>query len=216
MKKLLFCSVFVFYAPPALAVMPDGGEIVFEILRNGSSFGEHRVRFEPQGDKTRVLIDIAMKYALGPVALFRYEHSNEEIWQGDRILSMTSQTDDDGDDYYVDARWGEVLEVEANGEAFDAPARIYTTSYWNPVGLKAGQLLNTQKGIVEGIDVRFEGRGDFMVLDEARKADHYRVNSKLPLDVWYDAKTQQWVGLKFSVRGSEIEYRRLTPIEPKP
>ncbi|MEM7651448.1 MAG: DUF6134 family protein [Pseudomonadota bacterium] len=196
----------------AQAVIPDSKEIVFQILRNGSDFGEHRVAFDKQGDKTNVQIDINMKYALGPVALFRYEHSNEEQWKGDTILSMDSQTYDDGDDYNVNASWGNALTVQVNGESFETSPQFYSTSYWNPVTLEADKLLNTQKGQVEDIEVTYVGREDFTTGVETLQADRYQIESKVPIEVWYDAKTRQWVGLAFNVRGSEIEYKRLTPI----
>ena len=213
MRKLFFVSLALVAAPgPAHAVIPDTGEIVFEILRNGSSFGEHRVEFQERGGQMLVQIDIEMKYALGPIALFRYEHSNEEVWKGNKILSLSSQTYDDGDDYSVQASWGRTLNVETNGERYEAPAKLYTTSYWNPVTLKSDQLLNTQKGRVEDVKVTYQGREVFETANETLQADRYSVLSKVPLDVWYDAETRQWVGLKFAVRGSEIEYKRITPV----
>ena len=212
MRKLLLISAAFFVSAPAHAVVPDSGEIVFQILRNGSNFGTHSVVFDERGDETHVQIDINMKYALGPVAFFRYEHSNEEVWKGDRILSLSSQTYDDGDDYAVQASWDSVLSVDANGERYEAPKNLLTTSYWNPATLKSDQLLNTQKGQVEDIEVTYLGREDFYTAKDVLKADRYKVQSKVPIEVWYDAKSKQWVGLKFSVRGSDIEYKRLTPI----
>ena len=204
-------SVFITW--PAQAVIPEQQILEFEILRDGQPFGSHKLSFSEQQNLTRVLIDIEMRYTLGPFTVFRYEHSNEELWKGDRLVSLTSQTNDDGDQYAVNATWGDVLKVDANGERFEAPSDIYTTSYWNPVMLRQDQLLNTQKGEIEDVEVRFVGQEEFVTEQDVLKADHYKVNASLPLDVWYDSATKQWVGLKFTVRGSEIEYRRLTPID---
>jgi len=213
MKRFLLFSSAVFLSFPADAQVPESGEINFEILRDGSSFGEHRVRFEEDGGQTRVLIDIEMVYRLGPIALFRYEHSNEEIWRGDKIISMTSQTNDDGDDYVVNAIWGDVLSVEVSKEgeesAFDAPVDLYTTSYWHPSTLKATQLLNTQKGIIEDVTVTSAGREELPTQNGVIEADKYLIDASLPLEVWYEAGTQIWSGLRFDVRGSTIEYRRI-------
>ncbi len=216
MKKIFLFTAALLFSVPAQAVVPDSNEIVFEILRNGKPFGMHSVKFEQDGDKTRVLIDIEMKYKLGPITAFNYEHSNEEVWKGDQILSMTSKTDDDGDDYAVDATWGDKVEVDvtknAEEEAYEAPKDIYTTSYWNIKSLKADKLLNTQKGEIEDVSLTKIGREEYSTSQETVEADHYKVEASLPLDLWYDAKTQQWIGLKFSARGSDFEYRRLTPI----
>lgn len=213
MKKLLLLTAVSCCAFPSFVGAAQNGEIVFEILRNGQPFGQHSLRFKPKGNDTRVLIDIEMKYMLGPVALFRYEHSNEEIWRGDRIVSMSSQTNDDGDDFYVDAQWGaDAINVEANSDVYEGPSSVYSTSYWNKAMVKSSQVLNTQNGRIEDIAFNYQGRQDFDVQGVTLKADHYKVQSKIPLDIWYDSKSKEWVGLKFKVRGSDIEYRRLTPI----
>jgi len=213
MKKILLLSTVILASNPAHAVIPNDGDIRFEILRNGEPFGEHIVSFEKDGNQTRVSIDIEMKYMLGPIALFRYEHRNEEIWQGDRLISMISQTYDDGDDYQVNARWANVLKADVNTDgavsSFEAPSNLYTTSYWNPKMLKASQLLNSQKGIIEDVSVSKAGVEDIETAQGLVKAQRYKIDASLPLDVWYDAKTNEWVGLDFEVRGSQISYRRI-------
>lgn len=216
MKKILLLSSAIVLSQPAYAVIPESNQIVFDIYRNGEPFGQHVVKFKKEGDKTRVLIDIGMKYDLGPITVFRYEHRNEELWQGDKILSMKSTTYDDGDDYAVDATWGDVVKVDVTKDekesAYEASPALYTTSYWNKVSLKADDLLNSQKGQIEDVEVTNLGRVDFATEHEKLKADHYKVEASVPLVLWYDAKTNQWVGLRFKVRGSDIEYRRVTPV----
>ncbi len=216
MKKILLFGTALVFAQPAYAVIPASNQIVFDIYRNGEPFGQHILKFKKEGDKTRVLIDISMKYDLGPITVFRYEHSNEEVWQGDKILSMASQTYDDGDDYAVKAIWGDVLKVDVTKDdkasAYEAPKELYTTSYWNKVSLKADDLINSQKGQIEDVEVTNLGRKDFTTGHDTVKADHYKVEASVPLELWYDAETDQWVGLRFKVRGSDIEYRRVTPI----
>lgn len=212
MKNLALFLLAVTVAKPALAVIPQQGELVFDIYRNGKKFGSHVVSFEQNGPETTVQIDINMKYKLGPLTVFRYEHSNTEVWDGDEIRSLASKTYDDGKDYKVDAVWGDQLNVTVNGDSYEADP-IYTTSYWNPVTLKDTQLLNTQKGEIEDVVVDFKGVEDFVVAGDAISAKRYSVDASVPLEVWYDQKTEQWVGLTFSVRGSDFEYRRVTPIQ---
>lgn len=218
MKRILLSTVVVFFVvSPAHAVIPDSNEIVFDIIRNGKPFGEHRITFDQQGDKTHVQIDINMRYSLGPVTLFRYTHSNEEIWDGDKIISVRSQTNDDGEKYVVDATWGDVVKVDITDKGekktIEAPANIYSTSYWNPIALKAGQLLNTQKGRIEDVSVTKVGDEEALVGGESVMAERYAIDTVLPLEVLYDKKTKQWVGLDFEVRGSEITYRRSNALD---
>lgn len=211
MRQYAFILSTLVVSSPAYAVIPQQGELVFDIYRNGKPFGTHSLSFTEEAGQTRVQIDINMEYALGPIPLFSYEHSNVEVWKGDQILSMNSETDDDGKAYKIDAEWGDQLSVSANGEDFTAEP-IYTTSYWNPVAMKSDQLLNTQKGEVEDITVDFKGVEDFKVGDDALKAKRYSVDASVPIEIWYDQATEQWVGLEFKIRGSNFEYRRRTPL----
>ncbi len=208
--SLFVCTLLL--STPAQAVVPQQGELVFDIYRNGKPFGTHTLVFDENGTGTEVQIDINMQYKLGPITLFRYDHSNIEIWDGDRIVSMKSETDDDGKQYDIDAEWGEQLSVDANGETFTA-APMYTTSYWNPIALEGDKLLNTQKGEVEDITVDYKGVEKFDVLGTTVQAKHYSVDASVPIEIWYDEETNQWVGLKFNIRGSDFEYRRMTPIQ---
>lgn len=220
MKKILLVSAALFVSFPAYAVIPQSQEIVFDVVRNGEPFGQHRISFDQQGDETRVQIDIRMQYNLGPVTLFRYTHRNTEIWRGDQIVSMRSQTNDDGDAYAVDANWsGDAVKVSARldddtSRSLEAPASIYSTSYWNPVALEATQLLNTQKGRVEDVTVRNVGQEAIMAGGQRIVANRYKVDTVLPLDVLYDSVSKQWVGLDFKVRGSKITYRRANAVNP--
>ncbi len=207
--------VLILMIPPAEAKVPDSGQIAFDIYRNGSKFGSHVINFADRPDGTReVTITIEMKYCAGPVCFFRYEHENREIWKGDQLLSVESTTYDDGDDYYLKADWRpQAVDISINGMVSEASRSIYSTSYWNKTALEADQLLNTQKGTVEDVTVTPVGT---KVLDKAFgsvTATGYQVQASVPLTVWYDAATQEWVGLEFNARGSEISYKRVNPIE---
>lgn len=214
LQLTIFCLPVLFQASEAHAVIPQDGLITFQILRNGDPFGMHTLNFSKDGKNTVVDIDIAMKAGVGPITLFRYEHTNREVWHGDNPVSLASTTHDDGDDYIVKAEWTPLtMTVTVNNKPFEAPAPLLPTSYWNPVFLQTqNDLLNTQKGRIEPIKVQKIGVEEIEVGGEIRKADHYKIKATLNLDIWYDQKTRQWVGLKFKVRGSDLEYRRLDPI----
>ena len=212
-KKLLLTFLVCIYANPALAFIPDSNTLTFDIFRNDKALGEHRVSFEKENGNTIVNINIDMQYDLGPITLFRYAHQNTEIWKGNKVLSMKSTTNDDGDDYKVDATWAkQSVNVTANENTFEAAPTIFPTSYWNPVFLKSDQLLNTQKGEIEDITVTKAGTKNITIAGETITADHYKVAASIPLDLYYDQKSKQWVGLEFEARGSTIKYRRTTPI----
>lgn len=207
-------GAFFAVIPQAQAFVPKDGLIEFQILRNGDAFGTHTLSFSKDGLDRIVDINIAMAATIGPITLFRYTHENREIWRGDTPISLVSKTNDDGDDYSVDVQWLDSNVVASvNNAKFEAPGPLLPTSYWNPIFLKTkSDLLNTQKGRIEPMIIEKVGIDDINVGGEMRKADHYKIKATLNLDIWYDQETQEWVGLKFKVRGSDLEYKRLDPI----
>ncbi len=215
-RGLLLGALGVVIAPSlADAHIPKEGELVFNIIRNGKDFGQHRLFFEKEADGTTFVdVEIDMEYSLGPINLFRYEHRNSELWQGDNIVALNSETYDDGDAYQVQAEWTQQgVDIIAQQNQYNAPAGIYSTNYWNPVILQADQLLNSQKGIIEEIKVTPKGTENITVQGRSVEAQKYQIEASVPIEIWYDIKTEQWVGLAFEVRGSQIRYERLTPIE---
>lgn len=217
--KIILCALFVLVPnSQSDAAKPDDGTIKFQILRNGNPFGMHMLNFQDLDDGTMAVdINIKMSVSLGPITMFRYEHENREVWKGDELISLKSQTNDNGDDYLVKASWNEdQVSVKNQDREFEAVPDVYTTSYWNDVSIKANQLLNTQKGQIENVTVENLGVDTIQTAVETLQAQHYKIISDsldYPIHIWYDLNTSQWVGLKFKVRGSELYYKRLDKVE---
>jgi len=212
----LIFAVLVFGQSTAQASsVPNSKEIHFQILRNGSPFGTHSLVFsENEKDQTVVDINIQMKYSLGPVNIFKYVHSNQEIWEGNEIVSVNSYTYDNGEEYSVEAVWyDDYADIRAQNKSYDAPASIYSTSYWNKAMLEADELLNTQKGNIEKIKVTSLGKEDIISEGQTIEAEAYQLDAHIPLKIWYDADSKEWVKLKFTIRGSELEYVRVAQHE---
>lgn len=186
--------------------------IYFDVWREGSLIGSHRIDFTRQGDELRVDIAIELKVDFAYITVFRYQHRNREIWRDGRLLAMQSTTDDDGDRARVslEARGGE-LAVEGTKFAGTVPGNLLPTTYWREDSIRAGRLVSSQDGRIFEVTVTPLGEED--VLSEGRlvKARHYSMRGDLDLDLWYDADGQ-WVRLTFKASdGSLIEYRRVTP-----
>jgi hypothetical protein len=204
----------VLFAVAALAGTAQGAErpIFFDVWREGSLIGSHRIDFTRQGDDLRVDIAIELKVDFAYITVYRYEHRNRELWRGDRLLAMQSSTDDDGDRARVllQARDGE-LAVEGTKFTGTMPGDLLPTTYWREDSVRAARLVSSQDGRIFEVTVTPLGEED--VLSEGRmvKARHYSMRGDLDLDLWYDADGQ-WVRLTFKASdGSLIEYRRVTP-----
>ena len=68
----------------------------FAVSRDGAPIGQHRLRFSQDGPRTTAEIDIELQVKLAFITVYRYRHVNRELWEGGRLLSFASRTDDNG------------------------------------------------------------------------------------------------------------------------
>lgn len=199
-------------APPPDPDLPYDGALAFDVFRNGSPIGRHRLSFarsgENAGDLTvRVDIDLVVTFARIPI--YRYRHRNTETWRGGDLVSVTTETDDDGTAHFVEAaRNRRAVEIESSTGFYQAPLDIIPTSYWDRRIVARTLLLNTQNGKLLRVDVTPLGEERVSVGKMSRAAQRYRVAGDLRLDLWYD-DSDELVKLSFTDRtGSDIVYER--------
>jgi hypothetical protein len=193
--------------PAAARGIPPSNLIPFTALREDSELGQHRVRFARSGGRLTVDIDIALEVKIGFITVFRYSHRGHEEWRDGRLISMETRTDDDGEEFRVDARaTSEGLRVTGSGGDYLAPAETIPGSYWNIALLDRPEVLNSQKGELTPIDTRFLGSENISAGPRRITADHHRIiGPTLVIDVWYN-DADQWVKLAADIRGSRLEY----------
>jgi hypothetical protein len=198
-------------APPrrALAGIPPGRALAFEVLRNGNPIGTHRVTFAPAGDRLEVsvAIDIVVRWA--GLVLYRYNVAGTETWRAGTLVSASAETSDDGTRHAMRAtRSDGALTVEGtHGPTYRAPAKSIVSSHWNPAQLDA-PMISIQDG--ELLTFRVDPRGPSTITAHGRElvADHYTLEGKSSLELWYD-RQRVWSKLRtVSWEGSRIEYRQ--------
>lgn len=190
--------------------VPEDDTLPFKVTRNGTELGTHIVRFSRDGEKTVVDIAIDFHAGFGPFTFYRYEHENREVWNGDKLLSMDSETNDNGSEYAVEAeRRGDVLRIEAqNGTSF-VPADVTPTSYWNyDKTVNAKRLLNTQRGTLMDVTVEAAGTEMHPVNGVTKELECYMFKSRLLAKLCYEPDTKLWAHMSFETRGQEIVYTR--------
>ena len=187
---------------------PAGTErLAFSVLREESTIGHHALTFWRKGEEQIVEIDIELQVSFGFITLFRYEHRNTERWRNGQLMSLNTQTNDDGTRYWVEAeRAGDTLEVRTEGGVLSAPPDIVPTSYWNPRTVDQRTLLDTQAGRLLNVDISPLRRDPVATPKGQVDAQLYRMAGDLNLDLWYGPKGE-WIKLAFLARGSQIEYR---------
>jgi len=202
---IVFYTNIVAASPNPLIVYGD--EIVFDVMRNGETIGEHIVTFLPTEEglsvHSRLRIDIKF---LG-LTVYKYRYVSRSIWGGGRLLYLNASVDDDGNRHNVAVRHlnGRLQITGPDGRKSASP-NAFPTNHWNVLVLRSDHVINTITGKLNR--VRIERVGDATVTTNAgpRDATHYRYTGDLDADVWYD-RMDRWVKLRFGVKdGSVVEY----------
>lgn len=187
------------------------GDIRFQVLRQGEDMGTHTFSFSPEADggvRAQITIDLLVRVALIPA--YRYTHRNTEVWRNGQLVSLTSTTNDDGDDYRVQVRReGDALRVNSltRGQLTHEGV-THSTTYWDYGFVRQTRVLNSQSGEVLSLQWTQVGVESVPVAGGTVQAEHWRSTGDLPLDLWYAVDTKELVGLEFTAKGETISYRR--------
>lgn len=192
-------------APLSARAAPDGGWR-FGVQRNGDRIGHHTVRVIPDDGRTLVETHIELEVRLAFVTLYRYRHRNREAWDGDRLVSLSSRTDDNGTLHQVEVqRRGERLLVETGSDLVERPGNMVPTSYWRRANLGRTAWLDTQTGKQLALSVETRGRETILAAGRQIQAERFALYGDAELDLWYQG--ERWVKLAFAgPDGSAIDY----------
>src|SRR5262249_48190749 len=116
---------------PVPAVAGAGTTLNHIVYCNGLPIGTSVLRFQRDGDQLVVETDVSAKVQAGPLTLFSYRHVGREVWNGDTLVALDTETDDNGQHMVVTGRAGpDGFHVQGlDGAATVAPS-IRPTSYW--------------------------------------------------------------------------------------
>lgn len=206
MRTTLVACILVFFS-----VMPASArdhDAQFLIKRSGKVIGFHNVDVTQTETGAIAETTIRMRVKFGPIRLFRFDHKAVEEWRDGVLYSLSSETNNNGDDDYVRLTRSENgFEIEGSGFSGTAPASAMPSSYWNRSLVETDRLISTQTG--EIIEVTVDDFGRTMA-PHNRAAEQYRITGTLALDLWYDGP--QWVGSQFTIDGEELVYE-LAPLK---
>jgi len=170
----------------------------FSILRKGKKIGEHKIAFSEKDGNTIVDIDINIRVGVGPITFYRYEHSNQEIWDDEGLLEITTATNENGKSFALEGkRKDEGFEIIKGEEPGMVEASIIPTSYWRMETLNVTRVLDTQNGKI--LDVAVDLKGDAGDL-----GTKYIMSGELELDLWYT--DDRLTKIAFDAEGASIEY----------
>lgn len=208
-RRAMLTSLATLAATPARAALPME-DLTFQVLRDGSDIGRHTIRFEPAGADFLVRIAVDIKVGLGPITFFRYSLRATERWHDARLVGAAGETNDDGTkDFVKVTRQGAGLLVEGSaGPAYTANPPSICATHWNRAEL-AGPMVNIQNGELLTFAVTSKGKETIKAQGRMISAEHYVLDGKTKLEIWYDDRNV-WSALKAPAKdGSLVEYVRI-------
>ncbi len=194
---------------PARWTPEPGVEIRFNVLRKGSPFGTHIVRFgEDDSGRLTATTDVDLRAGLGPITLFRYTLDATETYsEAGTLIALDGEVNDDGNRGRVSARRVDgALKVDGTDFSGTVDLGILPSSHWNVEQTRQTRLLSTEDGEILQFDVRELGRETLDINGTAVEATHYLMDSDIDVELWYD-DTGRWVQLAFETRGQDILYK---------
>ena len=181
----------------------------FRVFVDDKEIGYHDFRLQDDGVTRRLHSVADFEYKLLFVKLYEYQHENEEVWDGDCLDRIDSNTDANGKPFAVQGRRqdGAFIVRGIKGES-TLPACVMSFAYWNPEFLKQRRLLNTQNGEFLEVTVSAPVYHEVEIRGKALPAWRYDLAAgPLKLQLWY-SEENQWLGL-----ASETESGRMLRYE---
>ncbi len=159
-------------APVDALSIPSGGQLNFDVMRNGKDIGDHSFTFAGQSGAftVRVDTDIEVLVPLIRLTAYSFTHQSVETWAGGAFQQLSSATNDDGEPHQLST----------------ASRGALPASLWNDDIVRAGTLMNTIDGEIMNVRVADLGVETVNTQRGAVSAHHYRLSGGLARDVWYD------------------------------
>ncbi len=189
-----------------------GRDLHFRALRDGASIGEHRVMFRRDGDRLTVVtrVEIAVKVLF--FTAFRFTHDAEEVWQSDRLVSVTSTTDNNGTLRKVLGQAAaDGFRILGEDGPFLASAQLLTSdALWDRRIVRETRLIDVEHGGEIGLVTK--NLGDEQVdtpQGPVRATRYHMITPYYAGSVFHDIDGR-WVKGLLEMKGERIEYALAT------
>ena len=197
-----------------LAISTEGqrAPLAFDVYLDDEKIGTHEVNFERTDDTTTITTTAEFVYRILYIPVYRYEHRTVETWNEACLSSIDSQTDDNGDEFFIQseaAAPGMLIRTREGEITVDECIRTY--AYWDDQLLRTDKLLNTQNGRYQPITYNDKGTETYEFEDIRFEARRVELDTEEGIiSLWYDAE-DNWVALESKVEsGAVVRYLSTT------
>ncbi len=191
----------------------DLEDIYFNVYRNGSKIGFHKLTFNNSNNDFNAEIKIKFEVTFLGFVVYDYNHQNNEKWRNGNLVSLETQTDKNGENLFCEYQKSENTSIfRGTSGNFQTSENLIPSSYWNFKLVENEdfkKVINTQDCSL--INFKIENLGNKYIYDDKILTTHYKLIGKessgeeVNIDIWYDDR-KNWVKMIFIKDGSEIEY----------
>ena len=209
--KKTFFFILVLISPTFLIGQESIEDISFNVYRNDSKIGYHKLNFEKEEDRIIASIEIKFEVKFLGFTLYDYFHKNKEVWIADSLFKLKTNTNNNGDQLYCNVtKKAERFVIDGKNNKVITKDEPFPSSYWifDLVNNKNKRVLNTQD--CSFIDFKIEFLGNEKIYEDQLEAMHYKLTGKefngddVNIDIWYS--NSKWVKMIFYKDGSKIDY----------
>jgi len=168
---------------------PPKGVFIYTIARNGDPVGQQRLEFVGDGQRLRVLSHTSLDVSFLGMNLYGFEQQVEEVHEGGKIVSLTSEADDDGTDKKVELKLaGDRLKGTYNDDTQrDVDPKMKTSLFWDEPALGDSRILDLLRAKIRDVTVTDLGVETLKLPAGKIDAHHLRVSGEMKRELWYDA-----------------------------
>ena len=174
-------------------------ELVFTVYLDDTRIGTHHVKISARGAESEVVTEAKFRYSILLIPLYSYHLVTTELWRDGCLTRMISRTDDNGDEYFVDARRSgddQALLLKTQDGSADISGCVKSFAYWDVEQLKADQLLNGQTGQYETTSLKPLGNQPFTFGEISTLAKKYVLTTeRFEIELWY-SNDGEWLALQ--------------------
>ncbi len=180
----------------------------FKVFLGKDEIGRQIFEVTSEGERTRIRIDAQFTVKFLYIPVYTYRHTNDETWEGSCLFEIRSETDDNGDVFFVRGLYRNGrIDVQTRSGNWSGEGCFKTFAYWNYDWLTGGRLLNSQTGEVQTADVRTIGEETIDVRGVPTQTTHRRIiTDKFTIDLWHTL-SGKWVALQSTTaKGDVLRY----------
>jgi len=185
----------------------------FKVLLDDKPIGYHQVRIDRDANRkdvhTKAEFDVRFMF----IPVYSYVHDTRETWVNGCLVNITSTTDDNGDDFFINSKplnQRLALETQDGISTFDGCVRTF--AYWDIEMLQSTHLLNTQTGEYQAVTITDMGSDTVNLEDGEVEARRFKlICEDMNIDLWY-TNDMHWLALESTTAsGAVLRYVPQSP-----